>query len=153
MLIKVDLNAISHNFSAKEVIHLEQETSAFAVADFVIGIDSIMCMIDCHLNRMRCRPSVFIQSLCQEMESNLLSIFDVTKLLTLGETDAGRVLCKAFLEPQVIPPSHCHQVSKPHVRQLMDRDLVPHLEFEEGLLVIRSHEGVSHHNAPRVLHA
>ena len=36
--------------------------------------------------------------------------------------DVFHVVCKAFIEPQIIPPLHCHQVPKPLVRKLVRDD-------------------------------
>ena len=43
--------------------------------------------------------------------------------LALGEAHEGHEICEGFLEPEIVPPVHGHEVSEPHVRQLVQSDV------------------------------
>jgi hypothetical protein len=74
------------------------------------------------------------------MEMELFWTFNVLEGLTLSKTNTSAILSEAFLEPEIIPPSHSDKVSEPHMRQLVYCNLKPHLEFEEGFLICRPQE-------------
>ena len=68
----------------------------------------------------------------------------VVKLGVLHRSQVGHVLGERFVEPQVIPPAHRHEVAEPHVREFMQhgdgpafdlraRDLAAeHIAFQDG---------------------
>ena len=104
---EVNHDSLSHDVSSNKYIDLLKETSTFSVADLVIHIDCIVGVIDCYLNWV-CSPlSVVVESLPQEMETDLMRILDVAELFAFGKTHHGAIFSKAFLEPEVIPPFHC----------------------------------------------
>ena len=58
-------------------------------------------------------------AICRKMQkkntviNKLLGTYYVPCWLNMIHSHIGYICCKSLIQPQVIPPFHCHQVSKP----------------------------------------
>src|ERR1044072_7530773 len=60
---------------------------------------------------------------------------------------------KSFIEPEIVPPSHGHEIPKPHVRHLMCNDLINILlSLGGGVLRIEKKERLEIGDASPVFH-
>jgi hypothetical protein len=83
----------------------------------------------------------------------LISILHELELFALSEADESAVVCEALFKPQIVPPSHRGQIAKPHVRELVNCHLIPHLVLQESLFFIGSQESVSQNYETHIFHA
>lgn len=80
-------------------------------------------------------------------------ILDVAKVFAFFQTHAGAVISETLLEPEIIPPFHGHEITEPHVRELMHCNFGPHLSFKIGHLARCCEECISHDNETNIFHA
>ena len=97
--------------------YLSDKACSFTIADFVKHVDCIYRIFDFHLNWM-CRISnIFIDGLSQIVQKALLRVRNGRKFGGKRlKTNTSTVVSKTLLEPEVVPPLHGDEVSKPHVR-------------------------------------
>lgn len=96
---EVDLDTLSHDVSPNKDVYLLQEAGTFSVANLVIVVNCIVRVINGHLDRVCGTLGVVIESFPEEMEANLVRIFDILEALTLCQADHSAVLSETFLEP------------------------------------------------------
>lgn len=110
-------------------------------------------MANVHGNRVSSFSGVIKKCLSLIVLDSESRILDIIKVFALFKTHACAIVCKALLEPEIIPPVHGHKIAKPHMRQFMDGNLNPHLLIEISLFIRRDQEGVSQDYKAHVFHA
>jgi hypothetical protein len=71
----------------------------------------------------------------------------------LIERSRTEEVCEAFFEPEIVPPDHRGQVPKPHMRQLVQVDVVVHCFLYVVLLVFWQQGPVSKSDRAHILHS
>jgi hypothetical protein len=86
---------------------------------------------------------VYFEGTLEEGEEELVVIFVVLKSFVLQQVRSCHEVRKAFLQPQIVPPLHSYEITKPHMRQLMKRHVVQsaiHTHFRNNhILGLRIH--------------
>ena len=90
----------------------------------------------------------------QELKPDLVNVLKSFVLFKdkLVKRDSAEKVSKTFFEPEVIPPNHRCQISKPHVREFMQVDLVvAHLKNFRHFVWTDEHS-VCERDCPYVFH-
>lgn len=110
------------------VLQSLDKASPFLIADAVENIHSIYSMLDLYHNRVSGRSlNVQFKSVVNEFGVHNLwvgidvPLFRVAHkfLFALSEAHKRHKVSERFLEPEIVPPLHSHEIAKPHVCQLM----------------------------------
>ena len=118
--MKAAFERIMADFSVKQL----DKSSSLTVGDPIkVGLGLVrigdLCAVDRmpRLGRILPDPPVLVTSEIVLPDS----VLDVTERFT--STVLNRIkrhkTCESFIQPQIIPPLHSHQISKPHMSQLM----------------------------------
>lgn len=120
MLLEVEVEAFAHGGVAEEFVELFDEGGAFAVGDAVEKILSLIGVCDSRADGMSAAQLVLLDS--KELVSLEGEPGASVELRALFDSDHGQKAHKSrkgLVKPQIIPPLHSHQISKPHMSQLM----------------------------------
>lgn len=96
---EIDLDTLSHDVPSNEDVYLLQEAGTLAVANLVIVVNCVVRVIHGHLDRVCGTLGIVIKSFPEEMEADLVRIFDILEALAFCQADHGAVLSETFLEP------------------------------------------------------
>ena len=128
ILCKVSLNTLREHASTELEEGLIEPGSALSVRDTIENILSHFSVHHIHANWMSSLFLVLLYSIETLVKEDGPGIFVFLKTWGFVKANVANVVGKAFIEPQVIPPLHGHEVAEPHVRDLVQKDI------ENGLL-------------------
>jgi hypothetical protein len=153
ILNEVLFDTFFHGVLSNIVKQLFNKGSSLSVANHIEHIYGFVSVLDWYSNWMSCFFDISSES--SRDPANMVAILELNHLLmsntlcTYPRTEVSHRL----LQPQVVPPFHGNQISKPHVSQLVNvYDEMPEL-VHPGHLILRPNERVGHTNHANVLHA
>ena len=150
---KVLTEALLDDFSAQESIHCLDPASAFLVRYLVKSVFCVTRIVDIDLNGVSCRSQICIKTCAREVEKQKFGVkVAFLKACRLTHTRDRAEVGEALLEPEIIPPVHGREVSKPHMCQFVQMNVIVRPFLNIGLLICWSENTISESDSPDVLH-
>ncbi len=124
-------DAVAKSIFAEKTLEHEQKRLAFAVGNVVEGVVGLRLVRDRLLDRMSCRSGIAFHlqfpgdagAPCRIARNNVLQP-DFPLRIETGGAFRSHPRGKTFVEPEIVPPRHGHEIAKPHVRSLVRNHFV-----------------------------
>ena len=129
-----------------------QKTRPFAIRYSIENIFSVTCCFTVCGDGMRCVLLIIRQSIEILRHKVIPSQIDVFEAFGIVHAHPRNHIGKRFIEPEVRPPFHRHEVAEPHVRNLMENSVINILLPSSRELVFALNILISIQDASNVFH-
>ena len=151
--LKVLAKALLDDFSAQESIHCLDPTCPFLVRYLVKRIFCVTCIVDIDLNGVGCRSQICIKTCTRKVEKQKFRVkVALLKACSLAHTRDRAEVGEALLEPEIIPPVHGREVSKPHMCQFVQMNVIVLPAHNIGPLICWNKNPIGESDSTDVLH-
>lgn len=134
ILLEVGLDAFREDASTELEEHLVEPSGSFAVGDTIEDVLTHFSVDHINTNRVSCVHLVLSETPEALIQEDGPSRFVLLESRGLIQADVAHEVGEGFVEPQIVPPLHSHEVAEPHVTDLVKEHV------EDGLLSsIREH--------------
>ena len=120
--LHVELASFLEHGSTNKVVHGFKPSCTFSVWNFVEGCCCLTCMLNLNANRVSAWLQISFDRQRVVLIPDLVNTVKDFRILFvhfLSKGDTTKEISETFLQPEIIPPNHCCQVTKPHMGKLV----------------------------------